>query len=167
MSSDQQPIEVSFELALADVLAARRFLLLRSTAGWVLSAAVVVLLAQVASHGAWIPLVAAVAGIALVGWWLLYLHPRRAFLSSPSRGGRQTWVLGPDGLSFDVKAADGTPLGTSEISWRSVTRVRESSRAFLLSSSRQVAYVLPKRALDPTDVDRVRALLVANVASRS
>lgn len=165
MSSDQQPIAVSFELALSDLLAARRFLLLRSTASWPLPVLVGALLAQALSIGSWIPAAVALGIFALGIVWLLYFQPRRAFLASPNVRGRQTWMLGPDGLSCEVAAADGARLGRSELEWRAVMRVRESSQAFLLSASRRTVYVLPKRAFDPTAVDRVRALLAAKVAS--
>ena len=79
--------------------------------------------------------------------------------ATPSLNGRQTWVLGPDGLSTSSIGVGGAKLGSSELSWQSVVRVRESRGAFLISPSRNAAVVLPKRALSPAEVEAVRALL--------
>lgn len=66
-----------------------------------------------------------------------------------------------------MTASDGARLGGSDMDWRSVVQARESSRAFLLSSSPRVFFVLPKRVLEPPTVAKVRALLAAHVTKES
>jgi hypothetical protein len=165
LSINRQQIELSFELTLADVLAARRFWLSRSMVGWLLPLLVVVALGQAFASGSWPFAVGAVLWAAAMGYLVLYFQPRRSFRANPSLGASQAWVLGPDELSCETTASDGTQLARTEWSWRSVLQARESNRAFLLSPTRGLIVVLPKRALDPSALDDLRALIAANVTT--
>lgn len=156
-------VEVSFELSLADVLAARRFLLLRSTTGWLLPLLAVVLVAQAIGSSSWSLALFVAVWIGLLWPWLLYIQPRRSFKATPGMHGRQTWVLDPDGARYDAVDSDGALLSRSELTWGTIVRARESRQAFLLQPSRAAASVLPKRAFTPQAIADMRALLAAHV----
>jgi hypothetical protein len=165
MPSEQPRVEASFQLELADTLAASRFLLRRSPLRWALPLALPVLAANAVASGSWSVAVSILVGIAVTAFMLLLFLPRRAFRANPNARATQTWVLSADGIACEVTAADGGTLARSEVLWRSVLRAHESRQAFLLSSTTRAFFVLPKRALDPDMLADVRALLAANVAS--
>jgi membrane protein implicated in regulation of membrane protease activity len=167
MSSDQPHVELSFELALSDVLAAQRSIFFRSMSGWVVSIIGVVLGAAALVLGSWSFALEVGLWLVVMGFLLLYLLPRRSFLANPSLRGRQRWVIGPDGLSFETTASDGTRLAMGERDWRSVVRTRETSRAFLVYSAPRLPSAVPKRVMEPSQVADIRALLAANVTKGS
>lgn len=156
-----QPIEVSFNLEVADVVAARRALLLSSPRPRLGLVAVVVVFGVALALGSWAIAIGVVVWVGVMGLWLFYLNPRRALRTRPSLRGRQTWQLGSDVLSCEVMDEDGNRLADTDLSWRSMTRFRESGALFLLSSAQGPWFVLPKRALDPSAVSTVRALFSA------
>jgi hypothetical protein len=167
MPDGQRQIEVSFQLELADMLAATRFVQLRSSLRWVLPLIVVAGEASAVASRSWSTAVAVLAGVAAAVFMLLYVAPRRSFRANPNMGRTQTWVLNADGIAYEVTDPDGATRMRSDVLWRSVLRMHESRQAFLLSSSNRVFNVLPKRALDAAEVDAVRALLAANVTRAS
>jgi len=156
-------VEVSFQLTLADVLAARRFLLLRSKAGWLLPLLAVVLVADAIVRSSWSNALYSVLWLGMLGPWLLYLQPRRAFKATPSMRAAHSWVVGPDGLRFEAVDADSARLASSEMAWATIARARESRAAFVLQPSRGTACVLPKRAFTPQALAEMRTLLAAHV----
>lgn len=167
MSSDQPHVELSFELALSDVLAAQRSAFFRSIPGWVVSIVGVVLAAAALVLGSWSLALEVGLWLVVMGFLLLYFLPRRSFLANPSLRGRQTWVVGTDGLRFETTASDGTRLAGGDRNWRSIVRTRESSGAFLLYSAPRFPSALPKRVMEPSQVADIRALLAANVTKES
>jgi hypothetical protein len=64
-----------------------------------------------------------------------------------------------DGEGMTIRA----PGTSSTVSYRVITRYRETALTFLVYSSPGLANVVPKRAFAGADVDGVRALLEANV----
>jgi hypothetical protein len=157
---DPHKVELSFELSLADVLAARRYFVLRGST----------LLVFILTAFAWAVVDGSLSAVlwigafgGLFGSWLLYFQPRRAFRGTPHLRGKHRWVLGPDGASFEATDSDGAPLVSSNLTWNYVTSVRETDRAFLLGGSKSSYFLLPKRGLDPAGVTEVRELLAANV----
>ncbi|HEX6665820.1 MAG TPA: YcxB family protein [Solirubrobacterales bacterium] len=160
MSGDPRKVELSFELSLSDVLAARRYFVFRWSTLLVffLTAFAWAVIEGPLSAVLWIGVFGG-----LFGSWLLYFQPRRAFRTTPHLRGQHRWVLGGDGASFEATDSDGAPLVSSDLSWNYVTSVRETDRAFLLGGSKSSYFLLPKRGLDPAAVAEVRDLLAANV----
>ena len=156
-------VEVSFQLTLADVLAARRFLLMRSTTGWLLPLLGIALAASAIASSSWSFALDGALWLGLMGPWLFYLQPRRAFKATPSMHAAQNWVVGPGGLRFEAAGADGAQLTSTEMAWATIARARESRTAFLLQPSRGIASVLPKRAFTPQAIADMQALLAAHV----
>jgi hypothetical protein len=64
-----------------------------------------------------------------------------------------------DGQGMTIQA----PGTAATVSYRVITRYRETALTFLVYTSPGLANVVPKRAFAGTDVDGVRALLEANV----
>jgi hypothetical protein len=157
-------VEVAFELELGDVIAARRYLLVRSWTGRLLPLIGVVVVAEAVALRSGTLLAGAVTWMAVMGVLALYVSPRRAFRTNPKLHGRQRWVLSPERFSYELTAPDGVPLGESSHDWRAVARVHESPRAFLLGWSSVAFMVLPKHALDAGQVEAVRALIAAHAA---
>ena len=60
-----------------------------------------------------------------------------------------------DDAGLEISGADDLAL----MSWSSMTRVHETDRFFLFVAGSEVQY-LPKRALDPAQVDVVRGLVL-------
>jgi hypothetical protein len=62
-------------------------------------------------------------------------------------------VLSDDGFAV------ANPLGKQEMKWGGMAKVRETSEFFLLYYNRRVALVIPKRAFDTEDLQRVSRIL--------
>ena len=67
-------------------------------------------------------------------------------------------------VRFDDEAVTiHAPGSTTTTAYRAIPGWRESASAFLLYCGTNAANIVPKRAFEPDDVPRVRALLAANV----
>jgi hypothetical protein len=73
--------------------------------------------------------------------------------------GDVTFRFDADGISTHA------PGSTATVAYRAIPGWRESASAFLLTCGPNAANIIPKRAFEPGDVDRVRALLAANVTA--
>jgi hypothetical protein len=159
-ANENREVRISFRLVLADSLAARRLILWKSRAGmlWLaLSLLIVIVFAATGSASSAISY--AVFILAFLAWGL-YFRPRNSFRSSPALSGDQVWLFDPEGISCEVSSPEGRLLKT-EIVWDTLIRVREGKALFLLSTTRDAATILPKRAFDASQLSAVRSLLFA------
>ncbi len=161
MANENQEVRVSFTLDLADVLAAHRFFFLRSRLVILWLAMSLVVVVALLAIGASSSALAYVVFTSVLLVWSLYFRPRKSFRSNPILNGNRTWLLDPGGISCEISGAEGR-LMRSEMDWASIDRVRESSSAFLLattSTMSEMAFILPKRAFDSSQLADVRTLL--------
>lgn len=163
MADENQEVRVSFKLELADLLAARRSVLLKSPPEFLVPAVLLAAVVGAFATGDWSPAVGAVSAVVVLGFWLLYFQPRRSFRANPMLQGTRTCILSPGGLSIEVSSPQGDRLMKSDLDWGSIVRVRESSGAFLLTAPKALT-VLPKRAFDPSQIAIARSLLFAHGA---
>ena len=124
LDSPSKEVRVSFSLEPGDVIAMRRFLLRRPRALLALVVLMAVVVVFLAIGDLSTAIVTAVFWFILI-LWFLYLQPRRSFRSNPSLNGERTWTLSPDGLSLEVRSAEGDRLMSSAYDWPSV-EVRSS-----------------------------------------
>jgi hypothetical protein len=164
MADENQEVRVSFELELADVLAARRSVLLKSPREFLVPAVLLAAVVGSFATGDWSFAVGVVSTFVCLGFWLLYFQPRRSFRANPMLQGTRTCILSPGGLSIEVNSPEGNRLMKSDLDWGSIVRVRESSGAFFLSMAPKALTVLPKRAFDPSQIAIARSLLFAHGA---
>jgi hypothetical protein len=97
----------------------------------------------------------------LVWFWLFVAGPwrasRRQFREQPAAQGPWTLLIDYNGVHARW---DG---GSSDVEWKTYIRSRETSNLILLYMSSGTWGIIPKRALDPSQLTELRALLAQNV----
>jgi hypothetical protein len=83
-------------------------------------------------------------------------HARRLVRTEPAFQGEHRWRFSEEGVHMHSAHAD------LWLRWPAVLKVWETRDAFLLFPLRQNFHIVPKRALPPEDVERLRALFGAH-----
>jgi len=89
----------------------------------------------------------------LIGGWWYRRAVMRAHQMAPTGGLGWRWTINESGLRFD------TPLQDNRIDWRGVKSVREEKDRILFLVTPMNNPVLPKRLLDPTQLEVLRRLV--------
>jgi ABC-type bacteriocin/lantibiotic exporter with double-glycine peptidase domain len=105
----------------------------------------------------WLAL-SAVIGIAV--YEVPRIQVRRSLRNSPSAQGEIVYVL-------DDKGTVATfPTGESRLDWRAYTKYKETGTIFLLFVSPYRYQSIPKRVMSPEQMEELRGLLKARIATR-
>lgn len=101
-------------------------------------------------------------GALSLGWVLLVMPARAARETHRKLGDGETeWRVEEDGFSIETRH------GRTRYEWEYLARWRETPALFMLYPTRQLVFILPKRALSEAQAARVRALLAARVTRAS
>jgi hypothetical protein len=87
--------------------------------------------------------------------FLVWLQPRLAARRATLR--RVEWRLSDEGVHIH------TDVSSSEILWKAFIKFREGPKVFLLFVQKKQAIFIPKRVLDPSQLDELRNILRAHV----
>ncbi len=87
--------------------------------------------------------------------------PRPLFAKNPSLWEPRRIEFTDDGVKTDAGIA------SSQMSWKAYLRFVESKDAFLLYGSSACFNIVPKRVLQPAQVDELRALLQRNIGKEA
>lgn len=89
----------------------------------------------------------------LIGGWWYRRAVMRAHQMAPTGGLGWRWTINESGLRFD------TPLQDNRIDWRGIKSVREEKDRILFLVTPMNNPVLPKRLLDPAQLEVLRRLI--------
>jgi hypothetical protein len=117
---------------------------------------VTVVLAMLRFPAEWTALALFLPAIVLPLLWLLPLHAAwLIWRKAPSWQAERRFTFTPTGIDASGMATEG------HLRWSAITRVSETGRHFVLFTSGQAGYAIPKKALpDEATVSAVRALLL-------
>jgi YcxB-like protein len=85
------------------------------------------------------------------------LSAKKQFTKSPALREPRRIEFSDEGVKTD------SAMGSSQVSWKSFLRYAESEDTFLLYTSPVVFEIVPKRALQPEQVDELRRLMQAHI----
>lgn len=91
----------------------------------------------------------------ILPWWMM----RRQFLQQPGAHGPRTVLLDASGAHWRWNG------GTSDVEWRNYIQTAEGKNQFLFYTSPACFNILPKRALEPEQLNEIRELLKQNVSA--
>lgn len=100
-------------------------------------------------------------------WFLIgmggfyWLSAKRQFTRNPALRQPRRVEIGEDGVKTDAGVA------SSQMSWKAYLRFIESKDTFLLYTSPACFVIIPKRVLQPSQVDELREILKRNVGKEA
>ena len=103
------------------------------------------------------PMFLLVLGWAGVIWGLPRWSARRQFLKQPGAQGARSVELDESGAHWRWNG------GSSDIEWKNYVRWLEGKNQFLFYTSPACFNIVPKRALEPMQLDQMRELLKLNI----
>jgi hypothetical protein len=104
----------------------------------------------------------------LLGVFWLSMVPLMQWWSARTVHKRDASVLGPQERTVDEAGFHTRGNGVAlDIPWHAMVRGVESAEFFLFFYSKQLAYYLPKRALDAQQVEHVRSLMRSGLSERA
>jgi hypothetical protein len=92
--------------------------------------------------------------------WLIRRQMRSIYRKADNLRGKILADIDETGVAFS------TSEGESKTKWNGFQRYAEGPRVFALITATRVFHILPKRGLAQTELDALRALIVAHVPSK-
>lgn len=108
-----------------------------------------------------LPWIVILGGFILFVPFASYVAVRRAWRGQPALELQQTMELNDAGLSMDDKQS------RSEYTWDAFIQFLETRNLFLLFPSKLTFFIIPKRAVPPTDLDMLREMLSERISRNS